>query len=505
MLPRWRRVVVIGGLAGGGLLALVMTAAVVCWFKLPYWAPLWVVEHSPFVESVVRAEAAEDPMRATTPGTRSGFVSFGPSALAGAVERRMKEFGLAAVPALRRCLDGGDRDVRLKAFVHLHRCQPLALAELQRLVTDADPWMRLQAWDALCTLSYDHRDDRPRADEESAAALRCTLGLLDDPDGGIREGARSYLGSQASATPPWSVCPAVCARLALPAGRGVVATLLGRLCTNWMERHPGQPLPAELTFPLLGLGNVPDPAGEFAHLPAYYLAFVGQDPAQALVELTAMQNGERPWRFGAEPWMADLLRALDGRRVSFALAGEPPLLALTRGFVDCQVVADPWFAARALPPVTLALRDARLGDALRDFAAAIGARVQLGAGVVLLAGPQRAAISGFTPMPRIGEVAADRGQAAIAAWRTGLQRPVDLAVDDAPLTRILADLARRSRIPIAAGSLPLSANGEDDDLPLSLHLRQVPLERLLRIIAWQAMLEVDLGAAGIRFHRPEAR
>ena len=44
----------------GVLLLVVQVAGVVLWWKLPTWAPLWVAEHSPWVEPVFRSMVVTD-------------------------------------------------------------------------------------------------------------------------------------------------------------------------------------------------------------------------------------------------------------------------------------------------------------------------------------------------------------------------------------------------------------------------------------------------------------
>jgi hypothetical protein len=128
--------------------ASVLLAAAGAWALLPRLAPGLVIRHSPFLEPVVRAVAAQMPLPAATPaegwparGVDDPVILLADSRLAGA--------DASDAAMLRRCLASADPAVRLQALRLLRMVDPPGPAELARLAGDPDPWLRLAAWELL--------------------------------------------------------------------------------------------------------------------------------------------------------------------------------------------------------------------------------------------------------------------------------------------------------------------------------------------------------------------
>jgi hypothetical protein len=195
MLPRGRRAIMVWGLVGSGALVLVLAAGLACWFELPRWAPDWVIEHSPFVEPVVRARA-EVRRPSGTPASEGGF----PGGIEDLSGLTLTRFGTAAEPVLRRLVGDGDIAVRLQAF-RFHG--GFSASELHQLTGDADPWMRLAAWQRLRNQPLAVRYLPPAAFSAADGAPPCALDLLDDADDYIREDVQHALGLE-------GCCPGPC-------------------------------------------------------------------------------------------------------------------------------------------------------------------------------------------------------------------------------------------------------------------------------------------------------
>ena len=133
--------------------------------------------------------------------------------------------------------------------------------------------------------------------------------------------------------------------------------------------------------------------------------------------------------------------------------------------------------------------DVRLIDALLALTRASGTHLHLGCDAVMVVMKDEGAFDGFAPIPTIRCAdSVDRGQSAVRDWQTRLQVKHDLLCVEVPFSKAIAELAQRSGVPISV---------VEPDWPLSLDLRQVSLEHLLRLIAWHNGFIVELDAAGI--------
>jgi hypothetical protein len=104
--PAARNLIVVIGV----LLLLVQAALLVCWWKLPDWAPQWVIANSPWPEPALRA-ACRHP------------------AMASGLHDRLLDFGPAIGPALLQQYTRGDTDARKVVLVlaaHLARMEGVA-------------------------------------------------------------------------------------------------------------------------------------------------------------------------------------------------------------------------------------------------------------------------------------------------------------------------------------------------------------------------------------------
>jgi HEAT repeat protein len=93
-LPFWVMIIALVFCALAGVFVLL-------WFKLPTWAPAWVVEHSPWVDPIVRAveDAQKNPRR-------------GASSVMGEALLRIESMGEAARPGLLQALGSESRTTR---------------------------------------------------------------------------------------------------------------------------------------------------------------------------------------------------------------------------------------------------------------------------------------------------------------------------------------------------------------------------------------------------------
>lgn len=496
MLPQRRRAWVVWGLATGGLMAVVMMAGVVCWFRLPAWAPYWVIDHSPFIEPVVRALVIVSPPPTGTPESTGGppfVLDRIVSAEDEARGQRLKKLAAGAIPFLEHCLDGGDRGIRLQALDMLNWHHLPANAQLQVLMRDPDPWMRLNAWNALRWRADGNDDEPPTIRDVVDGVAHAAMALLDDRDGYIREQVRDHLADQVTLS--WPVRIDLYSRIRQPSERERFVPLLETLFKREEGGEPMPQLPGALLFPLLSLAQVDDGDAHLRELVAAQLPRVEQNFDALLVQLTAMQRGARPCPPGAEPWMAERLRLLTEQRISLSLREADLMDVVAKHFAPHNVLIDQHVIAAAPPPVTLDLTEVRLIDALLALAKATGTRMHLTCDAVLLVYPSD--FSGFAPpLPAIRiATGIDPTTAVVKSRLNELQRRFTTPAGDPPIVQILAELSRQSGIPITVEGGVI----EPEWTMWGSRLHQVSLEHLLRLIAWYNGVQVELGASGIRF------
>lgn len=113
-LPFWVVIVALVACALGGVFVLL-------WFKLPTWAPAWVVEHSPWVDPIVRAVEADKEVRSEAWDRLAGF-------------------GPAIVPAMAQYLETKIPSQRWLAAEFLGNSEePTAFNTLLPFLSDRDP------------------------------------------------------------------------------------------------------------------------------------------------------------------------------------------------------------------------------------------------------------------------------------------------------------------------------------------------------------------------------
>lgn len=147
------------------VLVVLLGAAVAAWVWLPGWKPALVMRHSPWVDPLLRAEAAWHP----------GYVG-----RSWEFRQRITDMGPAALPGLRRGADHGDSPVRLAAIGGMRILldngheDPASLALLRvSALEDASFDVRKTALDAL--VENGRRDESPvvmRAIADPAAEMR---------------------------------------------------------------------------------------------------------------------------------------------------------------------------------------------------------------------------------------------------------------------------------------------------------------------------------------------
>jgi hypothetical protein len=287
-------------------------------------------------------------------------------------------------------------------------------------------------------------------------------------------------------------------RLVRPRERDFLITLLADLSDKerWRAGDGATPvpLPPDALFPLLDLGRRPDADAKAHAFILGQLPHVPQDLGALSSLLAAMQRGGLAWLPGAEPWMAERLRLLMERRVSFTLADADLDVVIAERFAGENVVIDPWVVAAAPPPVTLELKDARVIDALLTLTRMTGTHLHLhlSCDAVLVVDPRVAACDGFVPTPAIGLAPGfDRTHPAFADRQARLQAKHDLVCVDVPFAQAIADLAGRSGVPISF---------VEPEGSLSTDLRQVSLDHAIRLIARLHRLVAVQDAVGIHLH-----
>ncbi|MBA3938759.1 MAG: HEAT repeat domain-containing protein [Planctomycetes bacterium] len=135
---------------------LLAIAAVVLWYRLPQWAPQWVVQRSPWMRPLLRAEMELRNRRETS---ESRF------------PERMRELGQRAGPSLVAALSDGQLDIRLLALEGLQDISYApAVPRLVDLLGDHQQEEAAQAEGALMTI----------ADPGCTAVVLSGLGRVDD-------------------------------------------------------------------------------------------------------------------------------------------------------------------------------------------------------------------------------------------------------------------------------------------------------------------------------------
>jgi hypothetical protein len=483
-------------------------ATLACWVFLPKWAPAWVIDNSPWIEPVVRAYAHLQRTTPDGPTVEQGW----PSPIEGRqrahfdddtwylthrAEKRLVQWGVAAIPTLTRCLWASDDNVRITAAEFLWRLSIVESALVGDWVRDPNPWIRLRAWEVLTEFgSGDHA--RP----EVAGVLQSRLPLLiDEPEEFIREQFLPLLIAPKALT--WEQRHLIYEHLPkADANRmEIVVTVLENLFQERLATHPDERLPMEALFPLLDFSETYwwESENESKRV-RFLLSRIDQDLEVVSKRLDAMSRGDQPWAPGAERWMQSLLSRLTGERVTLSVKDAELSDVIAQHFPNHNIIVNPGAFSGVDSRVSLQVADASVLDALQALARATNTRLQIACGAVLFQSRFPKDLTGFVNLPTIWKPRHELGSPGVPAWVTSWQTvariPGDLAVVDSPLVQVLTDLAREGGV-----SIDTTQVGPDDRLT-GINLRGLTLDQRFRLIAWLHGLPLLLGVNDIQVGRP---
>jgi hypothetical protein len=479
-----------------------LMGCVVAWVYLPKWAPEWVLDHSPFIDPVMRAMMVLDPPPSGAP--ESAIAP--PFVLDRLVSQeqeergeRLQQLSAQAIPHLEACLAGTDQAMRLQALEMLSWHDLPRPAAITTLLHDPNPWIRLRAW-SICT--YRH----PGVDQDE---LTATLAMLSDPDAEIRAQSREHLAGAVQypdnlhpdARFMWDDRARWYERLRPHVHPSELADMFVEIFLGYV---PGEAqLPSDLTFPLLWLAQLPDPRGKPARVVAEYLPSVEQNLTQLYAQLTEMQRGQRPWEPGAQPWMYEQLHHLFTQRITVTLQNVEMDELAKRCFPQGNVLIDPYFVAAAAPPMTFTFENQRMIDVLMELTRRLEGHLQLNNGVAFLvytqhsdAMPVRGLVLGreirITP-------GVDPRHPMIAGWQQALQHRCTVADNSVQIPQWFLERGREAQIPIDVRAITAL------DWEMEIHLHDLPLEQILRFMADYGNLRIELGMTGLRILPGDSR
>lgn len=467
-----------------------MLLGLLAWVFLPRLAPDWVIDHSPFVEPIVRAYAIVDPVHGT-PESARGFpvqIDFGPLLVELSERLRSRDPNGHSLMA---CLDSDDQDKRIKALWMLGWLELPGRPVIKRLSQDANPWIRLMAFERQTARA----DGNQASPEEVDAAAEIAVDLLDDPDAFIQDAAYDYLTRHPEQA--WTYRHRLFPILdeQLPE-----ESLLMLWYEIWMEYGSTEngKLTDDVLFPVLWLAQCGRPEVDDERVIQTLMDRPAQDLPALHAVLSAMHRGERPWTLGAELWMYEVIHRLMTERITCSQSEVAPDQIAKQIFPQWNVFIDPYFTSAGIESVALKPGNRPAIEVIQEVASHLGGSLQLRNGVVCVISPGRdifatSLMQGFVPTPRIElRAGSDRTDPRIQLWYAALARQCTPPSREMLLGDWLSDLGRQTGVPI---TIAPSAGSE---VLVDVHLMGLSLEQVLRFAAGIWSLRVELSESGIQ-------
>ena len=460
------------------------------WVFLPRWAPDWVIDHSPFIEPIVRAYAIVDPVHGT-PETNRGFpvqIDFGPLLVEMAERLRSRD---PQGHALMACLDSDDQDKRIKALWMLGWLDLPQRSVIKHLSQDANPWIRLMAFERQTARAR----GTPTSPEDVDVAAEIAVDFLDDPDAFLHDEAYDYLIRHPEQA--WTHRHRLFQILNEQLPEKSLVMLWYEIWMEYGSTQSGR-LPDDVLFPVLWLAQCGSPEVDDERVIRTLMDRAAQDLPALHDVLSAMHRGERPWTLGAEPWMYEVLHRLMTERIICSQSEVAPDQIAKQIFPHWNVFIDPYFTSSGVESVPIKPGIRSGIEVIQEVSSHLGGSLQLRNGVICVISPGRdifatSLMQGFVPTPRIelgaGSASTDP---MIQRWYAALARQCKPSSREMLLGEWLSDLGRQTGVPITI------APNAGPELLIDVHLMGLSLEEVLRFAAGIWSLRVELSESGIQ-------